>query len=755
MNNFLKYSWCVLICVFGYWAEAAGDIPADRVLVPSELIDYLDIESNPELQKIYNLNKSGKKQEAQQQLANYLKQAFAKRFFFDWRNFAKRFAQYQTLYPNQKETHFRRGQEFLDTYAPRPPWKQPSGNLLGKSVTAYEFRHLARQHKAVDVMWMSHYKNDPALLDYFVQQVKSLNQAFNENKYERQEADGGNGVYEVFRAGYRMLNWLLIHQTYLSEEAYNWQDQLNVICAFLHHGAQLQAQSTEFHFGNHQTRGMSALAMLSILLQDFEGTDKWYQHSMQRLGEHLQQEINTDGFQFERSVHYHLTDIDNYFYVYQLAALNQFPVEKSWEHKLNQMFQTLVAIAYPDGTAPILQDDTDTPWAERNDISQAMVLGAILFDNPTYRYFAADKIDPFTYWFVTDNQLDKLKSGDTKAPDIGSLVLKETGYYIMRNGWDKDHSLYMIIDAGLEKDKPSHQHAGILGIEAYAYGNAVLPNYQVRYVLPDFQHFKSSFVKNMALADSIAQGGKWVPNSGGSGYGQWETLPQPAVLAWKTTPTFDYFAGLHDAYKKQGIDYQREVIFIKDGFWIVRDHFLATKPHHYQQIWQGHYSVEQNGKWLRTTFADGKGLDIIQLGNSENRLTFGNARGKGNAIFQAKSPDSLTFTTLLYPFRNFDERILDGVELDDFKFKTWQIVKKQSVAIAQKDWRSDASTVVFNEKNWLLLDASYFEKNGKRIAFSNVTSLFIQQTPEGLQITILSPKQATVVANNLTQNIIN
>ena len=59
--------------------------------------------------------------------------------------------------------------------------------------------------------------------------------------------------------------------------------------------------------------------MVSILLRDFVDTDVWYNHSMKLLAQHLSKEINEDGFQFERTVHYHKSDIGNYFYVYQLV----------------------------------------------------------------------------------------------------------------------------------------------------------------------------------------------------------------------------------------------------------------------------------------------------------------------------------------------------------------------------------------------------------------------------------------------------
>ena len=170
----------------------------------------------------------------------------------------------------------------------------------------------------VDIAIQYHYTGkNPAYLNYFKNQLKSLNSALNSNQFEQME--DGNGTYEAFRSGYRVLNWLQIHSFFLGEEQYSDEDQLTTIATLLQHGANLYAENDSFVPGNHQTRGMSALAMLSILFRDFEGTDLWYNRSMKLLEEHLAKEINDDGFQFERSIHYHMSDIDNYYYVYQLA----------------------------------------------------------------------------------------------------------------------------------------------------------------------------------------------------------------------------------------------------------------------------------------------------------------------------------------------------------------------------------------------------------------------------------------------------
>jgi len=148
----------------------------------------------------------------------------------------------------------------------------------------------------------------------------------------------------------------------------------------------------------------------------------------------------------------------------------------------------------------------------------------------------------------------------------------------MRNGWD-ENSVYMIITAGLSKKKPDHQHGDMLGIQAYANGNQILPNYQVRYPLEDYQLFKNSFVKNVALVDNIPQANNWIGNEGGSGFGKWGKIPIPKTLSWINNTTSDFFAGTHDGYDSLGVKYFREIVFIKDGFWIVRDNFISESTH--------------------------------------------------------------------------------------------------------------------------------------------------------------------------------
>ena len=705
----------------------AQQIPTDKVIENSKLSDYLkeDIKTK--------LSTNGFISEAE--LANYFRVKFSERYFFNWENFDDRFKKYKETYPAIEASHAERALDHISKYSDSTQWVLPFNYLNGEPVNAYALRHLARQHKMVDIAYYYNYQNkNPKYISYFTNQLKSLNTALHQNKYEKIE--DGNGVYEAFRSGYRVLNWLQIHTMFLGEESYLDDDQLRTIGTLLQHGAHLYAKNTKFKPGNHQTRGLSALVMISILLRDFEGTDIWYKHAMELLKEHLSKEINDDGFQFERSVHYHMSDIGNYYYVYQLAKINNIKVGDFWEDKLKSLFTTLTKIAYPDKSAPVLQDDTDNPWAEKNDISGALTLGYLLFEDSSLGYFANNYVNSNMYWFLNNKQLKLLNSIKKEEPTIMSVSFPTTGYYISRNGWDI-HNNMMIISAGLDAFKPDHQHGDMLGIQAMSNGKVVLPNYQVRYSLEDYGFFKNSMVKNVALVDNEVQGKQYTSNKGGSGFGKFLELPNPKVISWNTNKEYDVFVGSHDGFENIGVNYSRQVISIKNNFWIVKDNFTSKKPHTYKQVWQGHYSYENAPNLLRATFDDASGLDIYQLKKVDTSNVNG-VRGKQWSIVAKNANNNFSFITALFPYKGYENRIDETVK--SFNLGTWKINN-------QKLFSSDASIILSNKTTYILFETLEIESDEVSIQLNEKSDVIIE-TKEGVILQNISDKIIVVKSKN-------
>ena len=719
-KNLLSYVF-LLLCLSTY---AQTNISKDAIIDTKSLVNYLNKETKNNL-----LSQKG---DTEAVLAAYFREKFSERYFYDWKQFENRFEEYNKMYDNTS-SHKKNAEDHMGKFPDSSHWQLPFNYLNGEPVNAYALRHLARQHKMVDVGFQYFYnKKDPKYIDYFTNQMASLNNALKIGKVETMES--GNGVYEVFRTGYRVLNWLTIHNMFLGQKDYSDKDQLVTIATLLQHGQDLYENNAEFTPGNHQTRGMSALAMLSILFRDFEGTDLWNQRAMQRLEEHLTKEVNPDGFQFERSVHYHISDIETYFYVYQLAQRSNVQVSKTWEQSLKKLFSTLVKIAYPDKSAPVLQDDTNEPWAEKNEISGAVTLGYLLFKDPEFGFLATNHVDSQIYWFVSGGQMNQLNAIEKHKPSYGSLELPDTKYYIMREGWEKENKM-MIISAGLDKEKPDHQHADMLGVQAMANGNVILPNYQVRYSLPDFEFFKNSMVKNVALVDDELQGKKWTGNAGGSGFGQFKQLPVPKTIAWKSNQNYDYFAGSHDGFENVGVQYSRQVIFVKNGFWIIKDNFHSNKTHDFKQVWQGHYTTEDGANLLRSNFPDASGCDILQL-NSVDKVLNSGTRGKEWSVVTKSGSSNFNFITVIYPYKGFSN--------------SHNAVK---VASAVGDWKVDSQSFQAKGDGFKALskgNESYLFNlkeviiEGMTIVFSNQTDVYVSSEKGKITIHAIGVADAEV-----------
>lgn len=702
----------------------AEHIPSDSALIFSLRRDI------PEMQTIINTFASGNRESAIRQLTAYFKAASRKRYYFDWQSFPELFQEYQSLYPHAYNQHRAQADYQMRHFGPETQWQLPAIDLTGKPVSAYELRHLARQYRAVDMALIFHYHSQElSYLNYFVRQVADLNRAFMAGQYD----NAGNAIYESFRGGLRVQNWLLAHHIYLVSPQYTWQNQYLLIKTLIHHGAQLQKRTRRFSPGNHHTKGLVALFEIALLFSEFTCAEQWAQQAVDGLVNHLNTEINPDGFQFERSIHYHKGDIENYFRVYQIAALNQYPLPPVFTEKLKQMFDALVCLAQPNRRLPVLQDDTDQPLAEENRMDDIMLIGALLFQSPVYKYFAGDKITPDRFWLFSSSQRHMAQQLESVAPVLGSIALPQTGYYVMRNGWQLD-ACQMVISAGLSATKPDHQHADMLGVAAYANGRVVLPNYQVNYNRPDFPALKNSWVKNVALVDSIPQATRWEPNTGGSGFGKWLDLPHTKVLVWQTTSQFDRFIGTHDKYQENGVNYYREVIFLKDGFWLIRDHFQSLELHQYQQVWQGDFHPLDEYT-LQRTCDDGSALVIRQLSKGKYAFHRGSIAAKPHMVVSIAQNGDFTFNTLLLP--------INAQNKDRLSTNNWHLSLNPSQPIVTQSWSSDAAICLYKHDCALLCDGHRLSLGKVHIESEHPFSIILTKDGQQWKMVLLGYNNCT------------
>jgi len=732
--NIFIYRWLLILATILFCRPVnSGIIPVEKVPSDSELFSALTT-TVPELKLAVTMFNNGEIDSAKVRLTQYFRNLSADRYYFNWRNLHKRFEMYQKWYPEAQESHYRQADYQMRHFAPETCWKLPFQNLRGEDVTAYELRHLARQHRASDMALVYYYEEEsPQYTNYFVRQVTDLNRAFDSGEYDH----AGNGIYEYYRAGQRVHNWLFAHHCYLASEKYSCAEQYLLIKTFFHHAIQLYESTQTYSAGNHHTKGLVALFEIAVVFPEFKDAEAWQKQAIDGLMQHMNREINADGFQFERSIHYHKGDIENYLRVYQLAHLNGIELPALYDEKFRKLFESLVQLAQPNRQLPVLQDDTDSPYAEYNEMDDVMTVGAILFQDPVFGYFAADKVADNLYWLFRKEQFDYLQKMAVEPPSLGSSALLQTGYYTMRNGWDIN-DCYMTVSAGLSTEKPDHQHADMLGVVAYANGHEILPNYQVKYNDPYFPIFKNSWVKNVALADSLPQGRHWKPNEGQSGFGKWTNLPQPKVQAWISGNDFDYFAGTHNGYTAEGIRYWREIIFVKAGFWVIRDHFQSDRPHRYQQMWQGDYRRIDNGR-LRSVFDDGSGLEIVQCDKQAYDIAHGQLKDKRNCMISLNGRSSYVFTTLLIPFKTAERLTSDTDKISG----NWSLIRNSGTTDEQiGPLVINAQWILYDhDRNIIALDLSVLSSKRTQVTFPSPVTLVGYQQDEGYRFKYLGAKK--------------
>lgn len=680
--------------------------------VPDRDFILSSIDQHAGLEIVQNLYSSGHNAEAFSALLDSMKERSKHRYYFNWNDFPELLTKYDETYPGIfKDLHTELANYQTSHYAPETSWDLPFKNLLGHDVSPYELRHLARQQKSLDMTLLYFYEDKKEYLDYWVRQVADLMDAYEKGEYE----DAGNGIFEYYRAGRRIHNWTFNHHAYYSSPDYDRNDQEILLKTFIYHGFDLAERTKAYHPGNHHTKGLVGLFEIAVCLQDLDFSADWIEQSLQLLTEHMEREVNPDGFQFERSVHYHVGDIENYFRVYQLAMINEIPVPELFEKRFKQMFTVLKQIAQPDKNLPVLQDDTDYFLKEVNELGGVFKAGALLLKDPELEYFASKHPSHDWYWLLARKLSGN--SLETKKPDTGSLALENTGYYIMRNGWDPEDQ-YMSISAGLSNVKPDHQHGDMLGLTAYSKGYQILPTYQVKYNKPDYYLFKNSWVKNVAIVDSIPQGRNFKGNEGGSGFGKFRTLPKPEVKLWRSDKDMDVFIGTHDGYQQIGVDIYRTVIFLKKaGEWIVCDRFLSNELHEYQQIWQGLDESTPEGN-LKRKLGDDLTLTISQKVMADYRINMNELRDKRSWMVSIKS-DTCQYVTHVVTSNNSKSRL------------KWTYGKFYADA--------DAVIIEYKRGKYIVLNASKILVMNHSVQSELTMDILIEKSRKEYKLTNISP----------------
>jgi len=339
--------------------------------------------------------------------------------------------------------------------------------------------------------------------------------------------------------------------------------------------------STYFSPNTHLTGEALGLFFIGTLLPEFKEARRWRDLGAEILVEQLPIHVQPDGVYFEQSSYYHRYTTDFYLHFLLLARANNFQLSSDVERSLLLLLDHLMYLTRPDGTTPLFGDDDGGRLAmldvrAANDFRGTLAVGAVAFDRTDYRFVAADAAAELV-WIMGADGAAKFDLVVPTEPAKTSVAFPNGGYFVMRDGWTRDAN-YLLFDCGPHGSLAcGHAHADALAIDVAAKGRTVLVDpgtctYTGSKEQRDW--FRGSAAHNTVTVDGES-------SSAPNGPFSWKTIARCSLDKWISEDRFDFVSGRHDGFTRLAdpVTVQREILFLKGDYWIIRDTVAAARDH--------------------------------------------------------------------------------------------------------------------------------------------------------------------------------
>lgn len=388
--------------------------------------------------------------------------------------------------------------------------------------------------------------------------------------------------------------------------------------------------STYYSPNTHLTGEALALYFLGTQLNGLQRAEHWQKLGSEILFAELDRQILSDGVYFEQSTWYQRYTAEFYTQFCLLRSLNNDNKDaianNKLSSKLQQIIDFLMHVTRPDGTTPFIGDDDGgyvLPISNRqpNDFRSVLTSGSILFNRGDYK-FVSHEFSEETLWLFGVESYDKFEKIRDHKPKENSKAFSAGGYFVMRDGWTETDN-FMLLDCGTHGAMScGHSHADALAIDVAAGGKSLLvdPGTYTYHESNEWRDFFRSTMAHNALSidnkSSSEPGGKF----------SWNSTAEATPKIWLSEERFDFFEGSQNGYQtlENGATTQnRSVLFLKNDYWIIRDHVESFGNHSYQMNF--HFDSATNpeiessesGNWcVNETPEKGAGLRLFTFGDN-------------------------------------------------------------------------------------------------------------------------------------------
>ncbi len=230
-----------------------------------------------------------------------------------------------------------------------------------------------------------------------------------------------------------------------------------------------------FSPNTHLTGEALALLYVGTALPELQQAERWRSTGQRILLQWLPRHVGRDGVYFEQASYYHRYTADFYAHLWLLAEMTgeetATQTHEKLREKLTGLFEHLMWITRPDGTATFYGDDDGGKllWfsgRKTDDWRDTLATGAALFNRSDWKSVAGEVNSAGELlWLLGAEGWQSYDALKAEAPTANFKAFVESGYYVMRDGWDGDAG-YVLLDSGRHGGMTcGHAHSDALSFE--------------------------------------------------------------------------------------------------------------------------------------------------------------------------------------------------------------------------------------------------------------------------------------------------
>lgn len=268
--------------------------------------------------------------------------------------------------------------------------------------------------------------------------------------------------------GFRALNWLWAWWLCCKSQYFNDNFRRKFFISLLEHGEFLWSQK-EKEKHNHLFGLLLGLTSVALALPEYEEATNWLNYVVKKLEVELEEQVHSDGLQYEGSLSYHRLVLEMIFNLLFLLQIGEYKLPSTCKEKVSQMLEAMLILQRTDGSIPQIGDTEgarplNLGVRDITDHSHLQTIGCLLLDKANFKQESV--FAPEALWLFGEKGYKRwLKYQIPAIKTLETYAFPFFGVYVINKGNNR-----LVIAQRSRQKKLSnlgHAHCDRLSFELY------------------------------------------------------------------------------------------------------------------------------------------------------------------------------------------------------------------------------------------------------------------------------------------------